>query len=149
MQAIIYKLSFYNTEVLTKGGSGRGFLFLFTRNRKRNTCETRYSLQTSPPPTLPPAQLIPPFSRLLVKLATPMYYSPTQSTARICFQQCSFKTLTTSSIMLKVQTTNFNNKTPLLCTVHLCVPHDKLKKCYPPKYFLAVGLCNGYVVCLL
>jgi len=58
MQAIIYRLSFYNTEVLTKGGSGRRPLFLFTRNRKRNTCEKRYSLQTFPP-SLPPTQLIP------------------------------------------------------------------------------------------
>lgn len=127
-----------------------GGFFFYSQGTEKGTLVKQDTLcKLPPPPTLPPAQLIPPFSRLLVKLATPMYYSPTQSTARICFQQCSFKTLTTSSIMLKVQTTNFNNKTPLLCTVHLCVPHDKLKKCYPPKYFLAVGLCNGYVVCLL
>jgi len=54
MQAIIYRLSFYNTEVLTKGGSGGGPLFLFTRNRKGILVKQDTLCKLSPYPFHPP-----------------------------------------------------------------------------------------------
>jgi len=106
MQAIMYRLSFYSTEVLTKGGSGRGPLFSIHKEQKKEHLWNKILSANFPPiPSTRPTH--PPLSRLLVKLATPMYYNPTQSTAEICVQQCRCKILTTASIMLTVQTTNF------------------------------------------
>jgi hypothetical protein len=118
MQAIIYRLSFYNTEVLTKGGSGRGPLFLITRNRKRKkekgTLVKQDTLQTFPL-SLPPAQLIPKHTATCQAAYSDVLQPNTVNGWDLC-SKCSFKILTTSIIMLTVQTTNFNNKAP--CTLH-------------------------------
>jgi hypothetical protein len=90
-------------------------VFFYSQGTEKGTLVKQDTLcKLSPIPSTRPTH--PPLSRLVVKLDTPMYYSPTYSTAEICVQQCSFKTLTNYSKMLTVQTITFNNKTP--CTLH-------------------------------
>jgi hypothetical protein len=113
MQAIIYRISFYNTEVLTKGWKWDGAFFLFTTNIKRNTCETRYSLQTFPHPFHPPNS-----SSTLTATCQAGYSDVLQPNTVNGWDLCSKMQLQNInySIMLTVQTIKFNNKTP--CTLH-------------------------------
>ena len=146
MQAIIYRLSFYNTEVFTKGTSGWGPLFLFTRNRKRNTCEARYALQTFPHPSHSPNS-----STTLPATCQAGYYNvkkPNRVNGQELWPTMQLKKTTQKHNANRINLPILTIKHPVLYTVHVLAMIIKLKKCYFPTYFLTVGFTMNWGVAL-